>query len=250
MKPETEEKTLLAKLLVIDDEPVAMKLVKTMLTRANYQVFSYDNANDALNTLMEPDGHEQFDCIITDAIMPQMSGYDFVKAVRRLPHFKEMPILMLTRKRHRQDVKKAVDAGVTDYVLKPIDEHLLLDKVELCLKKGLGKRHIFECQIHGSHSAATLELPAQVVALSEADLTFRSSIPLQADLEFYLRNVFFDEIGIKVPLLKLLKCERIEAVPPSKDPVYESKLSFIGVPESDLKKIRAWLQREEIRRRK
>src|SRR6185312_14457496 len=85
---------------------------------------------DALRLLSQ----KKFDLVITDAMMPKMTGLDLVRTIRRNPSFQHLPILMLTRKSDRSDVQKALEAGITDYVLKPIDEHLLLDKVTLSLK--------------------------------------------------------------------------------------------------------------------
>lgn len=233
------------KVLVIDDEGAVLKLVKAMLTRASYEVTTCPSAMDGLKLLDK----EEFDCIVTDAIMPVMTGYDFVKTVRRHPTLAEMPVLMLTRKRHRQDVKKAVEAGVTDYVLKPIDEHLLLDKVEMCLKKGTGKRHIFEYAVNGVQSDAELGIDCKITSMSESDLTMRLPFPLESTVPFHLRSKIFEDIGIPLPLIKLNRCEKISDAGPQDLP-YEVKFNFLGVPEPDLRKIRSWLQRQEIQRRK
>jgi CheY-like chemotaxis protein len=236
-----------SRVLVVDDETAVLKLVRLLLTRARYEVETCGSAPEGLTALAEG----AFDCVITDAVMPGMSGYDFVKMIRNHPEHGAVPILMLTRKRHRQDVKKAVEAGVTDYVLKPIDEHLLLDKVELCLKKSLGKRHVYEGTVYGKATEATISLDARILSISEADMTIRTPMELEDRHAFQLGTSLFEEIGIDMPMLRPTSWTRVSPeTPDARELPYEMKFAFMGVPDADLRKIRSWLQKEEIRRRK
>jgi DNA-binding response OmpR family regulator len=233
-------------LLVVDDEPAALKIVKSILTRARYHVVSYDSAEKALEFLKE----NSADCIITDALMPGLNGYDFVKCLRLNSKLADLPILMLTRKRARKDIQLAVDAGVTDYVIKPINEDLLLSKVEHCVKNGSGKRYVFEND--ASHrAAAKVAFQCSVHSISEIEITTRLPFALSYLLECELQADVFHEIGIKAPLVKLLSCKRIaEPDSQSKTLCYEATFTFMGVPESDLKRIRTWLRKETIRKRR
>lgn len=234
------------RLLVVDDEPAVLKLVKTMLGRAQYDVTICGSAIEGLRLMDD----NPFDCVITDAIMPVMTGYELVKAIRRHPVHAAVPVLMLTRKRHRQDVKKAVEVGVTDYVLKPIDEHLLLDKVELCLKKGTGTKHTFELSIAGEQSLAELKIDCRIITISETEMTMRLPFPVAELGTTTIASKLFDEIGIQMPYLSLVCCDRGPAIDDFRGFDYEARFAFVGVREADLMKIRAWLQKEAIRRRK
>ncbi|MGZ3710064.1 MAG: response regulator, partial [Bdellovibrionota bacterium] len=168
------------RLLVVDDEPAVLKLVATILSKHGHEIATSASGADAYEQLKK----ETFDCVVTDAIMPEVSGYDLVKLIRNHPGMAEMPVVMLTRKRHREDVKLAVEAGVTDYVLKPIDEHLLADKVESALKKGQGKRQVFESTINGEQAAAEIGFDCRVTAVSEADITLRLPMQLHSGVTF------------------------------------------------------------------
>jgi len=107
-----------------------------ILTRAKYRVELCSTAKDALLALSKT----PFDLVITDAMMPEMSGYDLAKAIRTQKAFQVLPILMLTGKKNRQDIKKALNAGVTDYVMKPVDEPLLLEKLKTLLRDSQDSR--------------------------------------------------------------------------------------------------------------
>lgn len=230
------------RVLVIDDEEVVRKHLKLMLTRANYDVVTCTNGREALELLR----NDLFDCVITDAIMPEISGYDLVKAIRRNPEISQIPVLMLTRKRNPLDVKKAVEAGVNDYILKPVDEHLLLDKVGLCLRKNSAKRHVYDYRLNETDGSASLKIPCRIVAISESILTMHSPIPLSEELAFQVAADLFKNIGIDYPYLKLISCETISGEGAVSRLNYESQLAFVGAPDSDLKKIRSWVQKQVI----
>lgn len=241
------------RLLVIDDEPAVLKLVQTMLQRAKYDVVTAGNANQGLQ-ILNRESETPIDCVITDAMMPGMSGYEVVQLLRKHPRYSSIPILMLTRKRNPQDVKKAIEAGVNDYVIKPIDETLLLDKVELCLKKNGIQRHVFECAIHDSTGAAAVEIPTRITTVSESGFSMCLPFPLGENgdirvLKYTVSTRLFAEMGIPIPQLTLVKCSRMESEETA-DCGYEAKFAFVGLTEADLKKIRNWLQRYAIQRRK
>jgi CheY-like chemotaxis protein len=230
------------KILVADDEPAVSKMLKFILEREGHEVTAVANGEEALDALRVG----TFDCLVTDAIMPVLSGFDLTRAVRKDPRDGQIPILMLTRKRHRLDVRQAVDAGVTDYVLKPVDENLLLDKIEICLKKAAARRQVFENA--SLQAAADLALRSEITALSESGLTMLVPALLPADLTCESRSQIFEEIGIRAPLMKLVSCE---ALPERRKTFgHEARFNFIGVLEADLMKIRSWLQKEAVRRRK
>jgi len=235
-------------ILIVDDEASVLGLVDTLLKRAGYETACCTSAGDALRQMQaSPYG---YDCLITDALMPVMSGYDLVRALRRQPDFEKLPILMLTRKRQPDDVKKAISVGVTDYILKPIDEHLLLGKVELCLKKGEGRRHLVESPVNGPNAQLKLQLDAVVVSVGETGLVLRSPVPLGPGTAFIATSRLFGDMGIAMPHLKLVRCLELENSTDMPECKYEIRLSFVGVPDVDLTKLRAWVQRETIRRRK
>ena len=233
-----------ARVLVIDDEPAVLRLVKLMLGRAKYDVTCCGSGPEGLR-LMEKG---EYDCVITDAIMPAMSGYDVVRAIRRHPTYADLPIVMLTRKRHRLDVKKAVEVGVNDYVLKPIDEHLLVDKVESALKKGSGKRHLHELSLAGHEADAALMFPCKITFISESDITLASPVPADSEHLPSMDTALFLQIGISPPMMKFLKS--VKHTDEKENVWYELKFSFMGVPEDDLKRIRNWMQKQALKQRR
>lgn len=233
------------KVLVIDDEPSALKLVRALLTDAAYDVTVCDRPSEGLKLLSQM----PVDCVITDAMMPEMSGLELVRSIRSQPSLARIPILMLTRKRQREDVTSAIQAGVTDYVLKPVDEQLLLDKIELCLSKGLGRKFVFRHFLNDARPNAGIQLEASIVSISESDMVLHTHCPAHSKLRFRLDSRIFAEIGIRQPEMAFVSCRPLSSNVDS-DFEYEVTYSFVGVPEEDLRKIRGWVRMREIQRRK
>jgi CheY-like chemotaxis protein len=239
----------LQRILVVDDDPVILKLLKSILGRAGYRVTTCQAADAALRLLSQG---SLFDCLITDAMMPVMTGYDLVHALKANSSFHDIPIVMLTRKSDRNDVKKALDAGVTDYVLKPIDEFLLLDKIELCLKTRQENRKVREVRLNSAETKTEANFDIRLVAIRESGLVTRFPFNLPAGVSLRLDSSVFKEVGIPAPLMRMVRSEYLpqKEVPAFSEFPFEIEFSFVGIEEASLKKIRAWLQRQEILRKK
>ena len=117
----------LPRILIVDDDKAALALVEKILHSDSCLVTSVETGQKALELLKTAPA--PYDLLIADAMMPEMDGYELVALVRTDAAILETPILMLTRLRQREDLKKALTAGATDYVMKPIDAPLLKEKV-------------------------------------------------------------------------------------------------------------------------
>jgi CheY-like chemotaxis protein len=236
-----------SRVLLVDDDAAVLRLLKSMLTKANYRVTTCQGAAEALRLLSQG---TEFDCMVTDAMMPVMTGYELVRTLKSNASYRDIPVLMLTRKSDRSDVKKAVEAGVNDYILKPIDEFLLLDKISNCLRvKNPATREVL---LHGPEGKTDAVFDARITAVRESGFTTRFPIPLTEGAPVRFGTPIFKEMGIPVPLLKQTRCEYLpqKDVATFADIPYEIDFSFVGVEEIHLKKIRAWLQKQEILRKK
>lgn len=73
------------------------------------------------------------DLVILDIDMPEINGYEMLKSIRETEHLKNVPVLFLTSNNDKSNVIKAVTEGVNDYVVKPIDEEILMKKIHTVL---------------------------------------------------------------------------------------------------------------------
>jgi diguanylate cyclase (GGDEF)-like protein len=111
------------RILVVDDEPVNVQVLKNLLSVRNYSVIKAYNGIEALDLFAKED---PFDLILLDVMMPKMSGYEVCQRLRERYSLFELPILMLTAKNQIQDVILGFQSGANDYVQKPFDKDELM----------------------------------------------------------------------------------------------------------------------------
>ncbi len=117
-----------AKILVIDDEPHLVKLVRSNLEAQHFKVISAMDGPSGL-AMVEKEGP---DLIILDIMLPGMDGFDVLQKIRE---FSAVPVIMLTAKDQEIDVVKGLRLGADDYVRKPFSVHELLARVEAVLRR-------------------------------------------------------------------------------------------------------------------
>ena len=119
------------KLLLIDDDPNLILLVKDYLEFRGYNVDTAENGREALEVLdnLVPD------MIICDVMMPEMDGYTLVKHIRKEPVTNRIPVLFLSAKGQSQDRVKGLNEGADVYMSKPFEPEELVAQVESSLKQ-------------------------------------------------------------------------------------------------------------------
>ena len=118
-------------LLLIDDDPNLILLVKDYLEFRGYEVKTAGNGREALEVLED----SLPDMIICDVMMPEMDGYAFVKQVRENPSTEWVPILFLSAKGQSQDRVRGLNTGADVYMVKPFEPEELVAQVESSLKQ-------------------------------------------------------------------------------------------------------------------
>ena len=114
------------KILVVDDFATMRRIMKNILKQLGYtNITEADDGTTALEELKRG----SFDLIISDWNMPKMTGLDLLKLVRADPLYKDIPFLMVTAEAQKQNVIEAVQAGVSNYVVKPFTAEAIADKL-------------------------------------------------------------------------------------------------------------------------
>ena len=119
------------KLLLIDDDPNLILLVKDYLEFRGYNVDTAENGREALEVL----DNVTPDMIICDIMMPEMDGYSLVKHIREEPKTNRIPVLFLSAKGQSQDKVKGLNEGADVYMSKPFEPEELVAQVESSLKQ-------------------------------------------------------------------------------------------------------------------
>ena len=114
------------RILVVDDYALTRAMVQSILKGVGFHnIVNADNGATAVKRLQE----QKVDLVICDWRMPNMSGVEFLRHIRSLDGYQQVPFLMLTAEVTRSAVQEAIDAGVSDYVAKPFTADLLLQKI-------------------------------------------------------------------------------------------------------------------------
>ena len=107
-----------ATIVMVDDEPITMEVVQAFLEDAGYRNFVLiEKSSEAMAALER----QRPDLLLLDLIMPQVSGFDILKAVRAHPKLNHLPVIILTSSSDNQDKLLALDLGATDFLAKPVD---------------------------------------------------------------------------------------------------------------------------------
>ncbi|MBB6671882.1 ATP-binding protein [Cohnella nanjingensis] len=186
-------------LLVIDDDAVNLNILSSLLASEKYNVVTAASGRDALAIL----DTREWDLIITDIMMPHMSGYELSRFVRERFSVSELPILLLTARGRPEDIGTGFLSGANDYVTKPVDAMELKSRVRALteLKQSVRDRLRMEAawlqaQIQPHFLYNTLN---SIAALSEIDNEKMSAL-LEA-FGHYLRASFdFRNLERLVPL--------------------------------------------------
>ena len=129
------------KILVVEDMLPIREIVTSFLRNLGFQnITEADHVNEALKHLTTAtDKQEPFQLIISDWKMPGMTGMDLLNSVRRKPEWTNIPFVFLTSESRQDQILRAVQAGANNYILKPLIEDTLRDKLRRTwdqLKKG------------------------------------------------------------------------------------------------------------------
>jgi two-component system chemotaxis response regulator CheY len=116
------------KILVVDDFPTMRRIVKTLLKQNGYSNFT--DAEDGEKATRKLEEHGDFEFVVSDWNMPNMTGLELLKWVRSNPRFKHLPFLMVTAEAEKENIIEAVKAGVNNYIVKPFTAATLREKLE------------------------------------------------------------------------------------------------------------------------
>ncbi len=218
------------KIMVVDDEPRLVSVVEAYLKQEGFDVTTASNGQDALFVARE----SKPDLIILDVMMPEMDGFEFMRAHRKEA---ETPIILLTAKVEEDDKVIGLELGADDYVTKPFRPRELVARVRAVLRRA-GQTRPEAAVIRASNIALdrerhTVEVGEQYVDLTPSEfdlLAALMSVPGRA----YSRLELLDRIqgvayeGYERTIDVHIKNLRSKVEPKPKEPHYIQTVYGVG----------------------
>jgi hypothetical protein len=127
---ETETVLKDKRILIVDDDIRNIFAMTSLLERYGMQIMSAETGKAALEKLQSV---TDIEVVLMDIMMPDMDGYDTMRAIRKFGKFRSLPVIALTAKAMKGDREKCIDAGASDYIAKPVDSAELLSLLRLWL---------------------------------------------------------------------------------------------------------------------
>ncbi|WP_412775034.1 ATP-binding protein [Virgibacillus pantothenticus] len=194
-------------ILIVDDDPVNLEVMKTILRPEEYNITTVTSGHDALTILNK----KEWDLVISDVMMPQMSGYELTETIRKQFSLTELPILLLTARSESYDIRSGFLAGANDYVTKPVEAMEIRSRIEALttIKQAVQEQLQLEtawlqAQIQPHFLFNTLNA---IASLSVIDLEKMQE--LLNEFSYFLRNKFkFKNMNELIPLEEELNMVR------------------------------------------
>lgn len=184
------------KILILEDNVQINKILTELFTKEGFEVFSFNNGFDALKEFKE----HKISCVLTDLMLPIMSGEEFIKKIR--PDYYGL-IIAITAKTLEEDKIKVLELGADDYILKPFNKREVLLKVKNYFSK-LNKRNHITSLNNGefifNHHDNSLLINKDTITLTSLEFltlsAFIDSVNKIVSRKTLLDKVYFNEIEI------------------------------------------------------
>jgi CheY-like chemotaxis protein len=236
----------MARILLVDDDSDIREMGCMLLATAGHDVFSAAGAMEALTLLRD----NPVDLVITDANMPLHSGFDLTRTIKRDPRYQTVTVVMLTGRREKRDIEHALEIGVNDYIVKPLDPLLFLQKItDLLEKRPPQERAEVDFAALKINIGAVANFNIEIASLSELGLTIRSPILFNEGTRIEIQTDLFAKVGITPPYCRVGTSLGREAsgAAGGKETYWETRIAFVGIDERVRTKIRAWVHANTVR---
>lgn len=118
------------KVVIVDDEPINIKLVSAMLKTEQLDILTAYDGKEALKLI----NNNKIDLILLDIMMPEMDGYEVTRIIKGNIDTKDLPIILVTALNSEEDKKRGLDAGADEFITKPINKFEIISRVKSMLK--------------------------------------------------------------------------------------------------------------------
>lgn len=120
------------KFLIVDDFSTMRRIIRNLLKESGFD--NVDEAEDGVVAMAKLQ-NSPFDFVVSDINMPNMNGFELLKAIRAADNLKHLPVLMVTAEARKDDIVQAAQIGASGYIVKPFTKATLEEKVAKIMDK-------------------------------------------------------------------------------------------------------------------
>ena len=183
----------IASILVVDDNP---KFLKDALPMYGYEVTTAEDGIEALKILS--DEKNSFDLVLLDVMMPNMDGWDTLKAIRKNPKTQYIPVIMITAVSEDQKVVSGLKIGADDYIVKPFILPNLLARIEAVLRRS-------KWQAESSKNGKKINKDVNIDALTPKEKEVLSLVAKGASNQEIADKLCVQDVTVKTHLNSIFK---------------------------------------------
>lgn len=230
------------RILVVEDNKALRIIAKRMLENSNYDVLEASNGEEGLKIISM---FNDVKLVFLDVMMPQMGGEEFLERIKTVKSEMGFKICMLTSKDLYSDVKKFLIKGADDYIVKPLDQDIFIEKAKI-LTQGIGQKKFasVETKFHAKILRIESVIEIFITNMSESEIKFKSNIvlPIGAKILVESKDLSLIFLNNNPILMRIYSCEKN-----GKDFIVFA--NFIGLNEINSKRIRSvttrWTDEED-----
>lgn len=189
-----------AKILIVDDNP---KYLSEALPLYGYTVEVVTNGVDALKKLEE--NHNNIDLVLLDIMMPQMDGWDTLKAIKTNENTKYLPVIMVTAVNEEHKIVSGLKYGADDYVVKPFILPNLLARIEAVLRRSKWQEE------KNSKKDVTFEQKGDVEPLTEREREVLTLVAEGKTNQEIAEKLFVRDVTVKTHLNAIFKKLKVKS---------------------------------------
>lgn len=200
-------------ILIVDDEPSNIQVLKNYISRLGYNCRVVLTGSEAIKIIKEAGG--SISLVILDLMLPDMSGYEVCRKIRKTYSLYEMPVLIVTAKIRNADIVTGFDAGANDYLPKPFDKDEFVARVKTLLKL----RNVLNINLDLERSSTMKKLFLSMLShdirhpLYIFKITLENMIEGRVNSEQHrtiLKELYLEAIGLEEMAERFLELTRIE----------------------------------------
>jgi two-component system chemotaxis response regulator CheY len=225
------------RVLLVDDDQDILIFAKALLLSprpalmgTHVDVTTVDNPITALDRARD----QEFDLIITDANMKPHSGFELVRLLRQLPTAATTPIAMLTGRREKRDVERAVQLGVQAYLVKPLDPASFIEKVDELLEKRQQSKRAARFAMVQLDEPAQGECYFRLKALTDNGGILEADVRPRKGLKLQLKSPVLEQIGFLHLPIEVIDSQE-------KDGGWEVRFVYQALEVRQLQRLRAFI---------